>query len=56
MKFKYFNSLGREPIMYQSYGNKLDLVSYTIDKLAENFEGLENLTIDIVESVVDLLI
>jgi hypothetical protein len=39
MKFKYFNSLGREPIMYQSYGNKLDLVSYTIDKLAENFEG-----------------
>ena len=25
--------------MYQSYGNKLDLVSYTIDKLAENFEG-----------------
>lgn len=36
-KFKYFNSLGREPNVYASYGNKIDLVSYTIDIFAENF-------------------
>jgi len=42
MKFKFFNSLGREPLIYQSYGNKVDLVSYTIDKLAEKFEQHKN--------------
>jgi hypothetical protein len=38
-KFKFFNSLGREPALFTSYGNKIDIISHTIDVLEENFSS-----------------
>jgi hypothetical protein len=41
-KFKYWGSLGREPKLFKSYGNEIDIVKYSIELINQKFNPNAN--------------